>query len=104
MANHRFRITAFIYDKRGRLLSTGHNSYIKTHTLQAKYATAAGKPDAIYLHAEVAAIVKLRNWKEAYKITIVRYTRKGESALASPCAICRSVIKQTGIKEICYTT
>lgn len=93
-------VTAMLYDKRGRLLSVGHNSYIKTHTVQARAAKAVGKPDSIYLHAEVAAIVKCANIEYAHKIVVLRFTKDGEPALARPCAICQRVIASTNIKVI----
>ena len=37
-------MTAIIYDRRGRVLSVGKNSYFKTHTLQAKHAAKVGTP------------------------------------------------------------
>ena len=36
------KITAIIYDKKGRVLSIGQNSYIKTHPYQAKIAKQVG--------------------------------------------------------------
>ena len=63
-------MTAIIYDKRGKVISVGQNSYVKTHPLQAKYAAIAGMPDRQFLHAEIHAIVKCKDLTRAYK-TIV---------------------------------
>ena len=38
-------VTAIIFDKRGRPLSIGQNSYIKTHPLQLKIAEKVGLPE-----------------------------------------------------------
>ena len=98
----RFHVTAFVYDKRGRLLSSGQNSYVKTHPLMAKAGAKVGEPHKIYLHAEVAALIKC-DWKKAYKLVVLRYSKKGQPLIAKPCVVCQSIIEQTGIKEIEYT-
>ena len=97
-------ITAFVYDKRGMLLATGQNSYTRTHTLMYKAGASVGKPGAIYLHAEVAALIKIKDWTRAHRIFVTRYTKDGKPALAKPCAICSKIIGQTAIREIEYTT
>lgn len=92
-------ITAIIYDKRGKPLSIGYNSYIKTHPLQYKVANKLGEPHKIYLHAEIAAIVKLQhNDKErAHTIRVFRYNRQGKSLNAKPCALCQHAIGLLGL-------
>lgn len=96
-------VTAFVYDRKGNLLSVGRNSYVKTHPLQAKAAKACGFEKRIYLHAEVAAIVKIKEWEDAFKIKVLRFGANGVPLNAAPCPICRHVIKQTGIKRIEHT-
>ena len=100
--NARQQITAVIFDKRGRVLSIGQNSYVKTHPLQAHYASKVGLDPKIYLHAEVAALVKLRKGKP-HKILIERFGKKGQPLTAKPCPICEQAIRQAGIKRIEYT-
>lgn len=101
MSKKRFEITAFTYDKRGRLLSVGRNSYVKTHSLQAKYAKMAGRPEAIYVHAELAALMKARN--DVYKLVVVRYNRDGTPALAKPCSVCQLAIEAFGVRVVEHT-
>jgi len=96
-------ISAFIYDKRGRLLSSGQNSYTKTHTLQAKLAESVGLPHKQFVHAEIAALVKC-DWSKAHKIFVVRYGKDGRPLMAKPCKICMKAIGMTSIKEIEFTT
>jgi tRNA(Arg) A34 adenosine deaminase TadA len=96
-------LTAIIYDKKGRVLSIGQNNYTKSHTIQAKYAKKAGKPESIYLHAEIHAIIKCRSLNKAHKIFISRYDKNGKPRLAKPCPICQNAIKEAGIKIIEYT-
>jgi deoxycytidylate deaminase len=94
------QLTALIYNKRGRLLSVGQNSYVRTHPLQARAAREVGKPASIYLHAEIAALVRLKDWSKAHKLVVLRYTKDGQPAKANPCDICKRVIKLSGIKII----
>jgi deoxycytidylate deaminase len=94
-------ITALAYDKRGKLLAVGRNSYVRTHPLQAKYGQRTGRPNAVYLHAELAALVKAR--APVHKLVIVRYHRNGEPALAKPCPACELAIKEFGVKHVEHT-
>lgn len=103
MTKKRFNITAIIYDKRGRILSIGKNSYTKTHPIQAYHSERAGLPHKIFLHAEVHAIVKCRNLEKAHKIVVMRYDANGKPANAKPCIICQDAIKEAGIKVIEHT-
>lgn len=95
-------ITAIVRNKRGRILSVGRNSYVKTHPLMSKAAIAAKVPERIFLHAEVAALLQV-NWEQAYSIEVFRYTKDGKPANAKPCACCQYVINQTSIKKVIHT-
>lgn len=100
-----FELTATLYNKRGRVLAVGVNSYTKSHPLQGKFAVEAGRPDAIFLHAEIDALRKCKDkWKEIQKIVITRYDKKGKPALAKPCSVCQHAIDSIGIPEVEYTT
>ncbi len=96
-------LSAVIYDKRGRVLSVGHNSYVKTHPLQAEHARKVGMEDKVFLHAEVHAIVRCKDLDRAYKIFISRRNKKGKPLYAKPCPVCESAIKAAGIEVIEYT-
>ena len=96
-------VTAIIYDRRGRVLSVGQNSYIKTHPLQAHHAHKAGLPEKLFLHAEVHAITRCKDLSRAHRILITRYNRDGEPVLAAPCPVCVSAIEASGIKRIEHT-
>ena len=90
-----------ITDKKGRILSVGKNNYKKSHPTQAYYAEKVGNRDQIFLHAEIASLIKCRG--KPYAIYIARVSRGGEPRLAKPCLICWQAIKDAGIKEIYYT-
>lgn len=96
-------ITAIIFDKRGRVLSIGQNSYVKTHPIQMMHAKRVNEQDKIFLHAEVAAIVKCKNLKDAHSMFIARWYKNGEPANATPCKVCMSAISSTNIKIINHT-
>jgi len=96
-------MTAVIYDKRGRVLSIGKNSYVKTSTHMAHHARLVGEPSKIYLHAEVAAILKCKELDRAYRIKVFRFYKDGSEANAAPCAVCRSAIAATNIRLIEHT-
>ena len=93
-------ITAVIYDKKGRVLSLGKNSYVKTHPQQARHARLVGLPEKIFLHAEMDAIIRCRDLSRAHRIVVTRVTRKGKYGNAKPCPVCQSAIKESGISII----
>jgi tRNA(Arg) A34 adenosine deaminase TadA len=97
-----YAITAIIRDKRGRILSIGRNSYIKTHPLQARLAQQAGKSYCVYLHAEIHAITRLRHGVP-HSIHVFRYYADGTPANSKPCEICQQAIKLAGIQKIYHT-
>jgi deoxycytidylate deaminase len=99
----KYEIVAKIYDKRGRVLSVGRNSYVKTHPLQAKFAREGGFPDKKYLHAEVAAIARCKSLVKAHRIFVSRYDKRGQGKLAAPCEVCQRAIAAAGIKLVEYT-
>lgn len=103
MTKKRFSITATVYDKRGRVLTTGSNSYSKTHPLQSKFAVVTGLCDKIFLHAEISALSKLKKHHQPYRIVVERYKEDGSSALAKPCVICTAAIEAHGISHVEYT-
>jgi len=96
-------LSAVIYDKRGRVISVGQNSYVKTHPLQAKHANQVGLPDKQFLHAEIHAIVRCKDLTKAHRIFVSRWDSKGNPALAKPCPVCMSAIEAAGIEVIEHT-
>ena len=95
--------TAYIFDKKGKIISVGYNSYTKTHPYQAKLAKIAGLPDKIFLHAEIDAILKCKRIGDAKRILISRIGADGKPLIAKPCKICALAIERFGIKEIEFT-
>ena len=98
-----YAMSAMVYDRKGKLLSIGQNSYIKTHPLMAKTGKKVGEEHKIYLHAEVAAIIRIKDWSKAHRIVVTRFNKAGNPVNASPCPICMDIIRRTGIKVIEHT-
>lgn len=96
-------LTAVVYDRKGRILSVGQNSYIKTHPLQAKHADKVGLPEKQFLHAEIHAIVRCKDITKAHKILVSRWNKNGEPMNAKPCPVCQSAIEAAGIELVEHT-
>lgn len=96
------KIKATIFDRRGKVLSIGYNSYEKTSPIQAKYSKLANLPGRVYLHAEISAIIKAKHGIP-YKILVERYDKNGNPKDAAPCKICMLAIKESGIERIEFT-
>ena len=94
----RYHFKALITDKKGHVLSIGENNYKKSHPYMAKMAMACGEDKKIFLHAEIAAIVKCKEIKRAANIHIYRIRNNGDIELANPCKICKGAIKLLGLK------
>lgn len=96
-------IVAIIYDKKGRALSVGRNSYVKTHSVMARLAKEVGLPEKQYIHAEVASLLKLKYTDKPYRIFVSRTRKDGSYAIAKPCPICARALELAGIKKIEWT-
>lgn len=96
------RMWAVIVDAKGRVLTEGHNSYTKTHPVQAMYAEQANLPDKVFLHAEMSALIKLRQGIPN-KIYIARVDSEGTPCIAAPCPICCIALKEAGIEIVEHT-
>ena len=103
MTKKRFNIVATVYDKRGRKLTEGTNSYTKTHTLQAKFAVSVGLDDKVFLHAEISALSKLKKHHKPYRIVVECYKENGDPGLACPCPVCQAAIESHGITLVEWT-
>ena len=99
----RQHITAVVYDKHGRALSIGQNSYDKSHPKMKVHGAKVGIFKKEVMHAECAAIVKVRDLSKAYRIAVFRYNANGEPLIAKPCPICQSMIDEAGIKIVEWT-
>lgn len=97
----KFYVTAIVLDKKGNIIATGSNSFLKTHPMQYHFAKLCGNENQIFLHAEIAALIKCR--KEPYTLLVGRILRNGQLANANPCPICRMAMKETGVFQTIYS-
>lgn len=100
-SNAKPNVVAFALDKKGRLLSTGFNSYVKTHPYQKRCARKAGDQFKQYLHAEISAIIKAK--QQVHSLVVIRISKAGDFMLAKPCPICYLAIGEAGIKNVYYS-
>lgn len=94
------RFYCMILDKRGKVISTGYNSYTKSSPKMLMYSMEIGNSDKIFWHSECNAISKLKASDKPYKIIIARVTPGGNTGIATPCPICMNAIKKAGIQVI----
>jgi tRNA(Arg) A34 adenosine deaminase TadA len=70
--------------------------------MQAKFAERVGLHEKIFLHAEIAALVKCR--EECDTIVVARVNPQGNIRMAKPCPICDLALKEAGVNHVYYTT
>jgi deoxycytidylate deaminase len=92
---------------RNEVIAIGYNRR-KTSPTQAYWAEKAGRPEAIWLHAEIAALQKLGYGARDLhlglgKIFVFRETMCG-LGIAKPCEICTMALMAFGITNIYYTS
>lgn len=101
ISSRKQRMVAIALDKKDNIVSIGFNNYTKTHPLQARVAKLLGFDQRIYLHAEVAALIRAASFKKkVYKLVVVRLGRCGKIMNAKPCPICEHLIKLHGVSVI----
>lgn len=104
--HYRHKIGAVIAKGR-KVISTGFNTISKSHPLQAYYASCVGRKEAIYLHAEVAAIVASKACVgdlEGCTMYVFRRGLDGNIRMSRPCRSCLKALKDFGICTIVYTS
>ena len=94
----RYRITAILFDKKGRPLSIGKNSYTKTHPIMARESAKHGEPYKVFLHAEIDAIVRCRDMEKAHRIVVMRFDANGLPVNAKPCPICMGLLSTYNLR------
>lgn len=99
----KFTIISKTFDKKGRQLSVGLNSYSKSNPIMQYLGNKVGIPEKIYLHAEVQSLLRCKD-KKPYKLTVERYDSEGNMAMSKPCPICSEALKMFGVSIVKYTT
>jgi deoxycytidylate deaminase len=107
------KMGAILLDKKNRIISSGVNSYVTTHTQQFYAAVMAANKykqpslkKKTYIHAEISCILKAR--KDGHKLVICRVGGHGGQELRNSfcCPICYLYITTNCpfIKEIHWST
>lgn len=93
---------AVLTDRRGNVLSSGNNSLVTSHPVQAHWAKHAGREKSIYLHAEIAAMINNKTNLE-HTIIVARILKNGMLSKSFPCKICMlALMKMTSVERIVY--
>ena len=95
------QVGALLLNK-NKVVVAATNLETKSHPLQAKFAERVGLKEKIYLHAEIAALVKCR--EDVDTIIVARVNPQGKLRMARPCPICELALKEAGITHVHYTT
>lgn len=93
-SDHRYKVGCVLV-KNGKPVSVGFN-ITKTHP----QFTDAEHPS---IHAEVKAILNARCDLRNATAYVYRETKRGNPALAKPCANCRAYLIEAGIKNVFFT-
>lgn len=89
--------------RKGRVVVSTTNVEGKTHPRQSELAVRVGQPYRRSLHAELRALIKIRG-AEPDTLVVGRVNSKNELCLARPCPVCQLAIKESGIKNVYYST
>ena len=91
--------------KKKAVISVGVNSQ-KSHPLQKRYNKFRNLDQDIhhFLHAELDALIRTNEDLTGAEVFVFRRNRRGELAIARPCAACAAALIDRGIKKVHYTT
>jgi tRNA(Arg) A34 adenosine deaminase TadA len=95
------QVGAILLNK-NKVVTAATNLETKSHPIQAKFAERVGLKEKIYLHAEIAALVKCK--EEVDTIIVARVNPQGKIRMSKPCPICQLALNEAGISKIHYTT
>lgn len=91
-ARHSRRVGAVIFAG-GKLISSGHNTYGKTHP--------SAKNGAFNVHAELHALIKRQHYDEKNLVMYVyRELANGAPACSMPCPNCMFLMQEAGVKSV----
>lgn len=104
MTRKRYEVIATCFDKKGRVLGTSVNDYLRSHPLQKFFSIKAGESEQKdKLHAELGAVLASGR-KNIHSILVQRFNKDGSLALAAPCPTCQVMLKSFGVKIVRYTS
>jgi len=89
-----------VAEYKGRKVAEAINCYTRSHKRQREYARRAGFPAKVYLHAEIAALIKSRCRVDS--MYIYRLNKKGEMLPSKPCAVCQLALTELKIQQVYF--
>lgn len=106
------KMSAILLDKRNRIISSGVNSYVRTHPIQKWAAKNASKifndpnlEKKIYGHAEIISLIKAKEDAETIVICRLGGHAKKELRLSRPCRICTNyILNYSKVVHVHYST
>lgn len=110
LVDREFRFMGAIIVKGGRTLSVGFNRYDRVYCPFQEAAKKKVKREAFSIHAEVDAILKIKNKNDLvganiYVVRRLAYDKPNHPAIAmaKPCLICHEILKGMGFARAFYT-
>ena len=99
----RKKVGAILFNSKRKVIAAATNNDFKSHPLQAKWAERVGLREKIFLHAEMACLIKAR--EDGDMIVVVRLGGHDGKSLrnAKPCPICEPALRYAGIKHVYYS-
>lgn len=95
LSNHEHHKLGSVIVRGSKIVSVGTNN-IKTHP--------KSRHPFFSLHSETAAILLAKQDLRSCEIYVYRETKAGIPAMSRPCIYCLPLIKESGIKEVHYST
>jgi tRNA(Arg) A34 adenosine deaminase TadA len=90
--------------RKNKVVTTATNLDRKTHPFQAKLAKQVGLDPKIYLHAEIAALIKAKEEADTMIVARIGGHTQNELRNSCPCPICKTALEISNVKRIIYST
>lgn len=90
--------------RKGKILVSTTNMDGKTHPKQSYFASKAGEPYRISLHAEMRALLNKKSIK-CDTLIVCRVNKNGKFCMSKPCPVCQLAIAECeNIERVIYST
>jgi len=90
--------------QKNKIVVSATNLERKTHPIQARFAERVGLHKKIYLHAEIAALIKSKEVCDTIIVVRLGGHSHNELRMAKPCPVCSLALKEAGINKVYYST
>lgn len=105
LINFKHKVVAFALDAKGHILTSGWNSYTKSHPTQKKAAMSHSEGYKCFMHAEVRALTRLsyKQMEQVESLVVIRLDSEKSLMPGKPCKICSDVIRDYKIKNVLHS-